>query len=77
MMPGSNRPRFEQLFVVLRIDDFAEGRSVEDRISAVSVFRSHAQAVGETERLAALPSAKRSRYVVLTSRLKGEPPSDG
>ncbi len=77
MISASKHSRYDQLFVILRIDEFAEGRAIDDCVSAVSVFRTYEQAVSEVERLGDLRSADRSRYIVLTSRLKGEPSSGG
>jgi hypothetical protein len=63
--------RFPHLHVVVRVDDFATG-SVEDRLSLVSAFASAEAARTEAERLAGLPTARESRYVVMITRLKDE-----
>lgn len=63
--------RFPHLYVVVRVDDFATG-SVEERISLVSAFTSADAANAEAERLAVLPTARESRYLVMITRLKDE-----
>jgi hypothetical protein len=64
--------RFTHLYVVARVDDFAEG-PVEGRFSLVSAFTRSEAAEAEAERLAALPTASESRYLVMITRLKDEP----
>jgi hypothetical protein len=46
--------------------------TIEDAVSAVSVFKSMKLAEAEADRLNTLNADKRSYYVVLASRLKGE-----
>jgi len=77
MTTDTPHSKHEHLFVVLRIDDFESAGLAEDNLSAVSVFRTRHDAEREAERLGALRPGSRSRYVVLTSRLKESTESDG
>jgi hypothetical protein len=69
------------VYVVLRIDQTSVEGPVEDCISAVSVFRDQAKANAEVDRLNDVEvdrlndvaNVKSSRYIVIISRLKGEP----
>lgn len=64
--------RFPHTFIVLRIDDYQDSSAeVENKISAVATYVDRVLADDEAARLNELQRDEGSRYVVLTSRLKG------
>ena len=73
MSEAANKPnaKFPHAFIVLRIDDFQMGSEVENKISPVATYLDEKMASVEAARLNGLVSDEGSRYVVLTSRLKG------
>jgi len=68
--------KYQHLYVVLRIDDLGPEAQIDERLSAVSAFVASDDAADEAERLNGLRPGGRSRYVVLTTRLKGQTDPD-
>ncbi len=69
--------KFPHMFVVLRVDRSSLELAIESLISAVAVFDEHDEAVAESQRLQDLRPDGDSQYLVLPTRHKGRPRSDG
>ena len=72
MSTGTPNRRYRHLFAVLRVDPGTAGEFVENLVSVVSVFGDVAEAEAEADRLATVNEDKGCRYVVMTTRYKGQ-----